>query len=376
MPAPAATMAPPRSPAKVAGNCSPNDPLCGDFDSSSRDRFRRPPPPPPQRRMVPMRRVFDRKASFDAVNALASQNASKLLAAETALASTPDSRDKTVALYALYATSGRLGEAQELTARWSGRDALDPDALTARADLAARQGDRERAVRILGGLADVRPGDKAIQVRLADLHDTANAPAFACQHRLALADLAPSDPKLVAAAVRCARTQGMNALADQLRLDVDSKLRDAIDKLIAAPAATPQATNVRGDIQITAEWTGSSDLDIALIDEQGKRISWLGSPAKAVTVSARDTTSFRTESLGLLGLPKGNFVIEISRASGGDAPSDTIRGDLTLRLAGEIRKIPFTLTGSRLELGTMKVFFTSRLVPADGSSFGGWRGGF
>ena len=82
----------------------------------------------------------------------------------------PDSRDKTVELFALFSTSGRVGEAQELTAKWAGRDALDPDALQARADLAARQGDRDRAVRILGGLADVRPNDRAIQTRLADMH--------------------------------------------------------------------------------------------------------------------------------------------------------------------------------------------------------------
>jgi hypothetical protein len=383
--APAAEPSPPPAsrpvtpPAKVATKpgafCAPGDPLCDALDGPVNQNRWRPPPPPP-RRLVAMRKVFDRKASFDSVNTLASQNAAKLLAAESALASTPDSRDKTVGLYALYATSGRIGEAQELTARWSGRDALDPDALTARADLAARQGDRVRAVRILGGLADVRPGDKAIQTRLADLHDAASEPAFACQHRLALADLAPSETKLVAAAVQCARAQGMNELADQLRLDVDGKLRDALDKQIAAPAATPSATNLRGDIQLTADWTGSGDLDISLIDEQGRRTSWLGSPAKGVTVTARDVTSPRAEALALVNLPKGTYVIEISRASGGDAPNDTARGELTLRLVNETRKIPFTLTGPRLELGTMRVFFTSRLVPADGFGFGGWRGGF
>lgn len=335
-------------------------------------------PPPRRRRMVPMRKVFDRKASFDSVNTLASKNASKLLAAENALASSPDSRDKTVALYALFATSGRIGEAQELTAKWAGRDALDPDALTARADLAARTGDRDRAVRILGGLADVRPNDKAIQTRLANLHDAAIAPAFACEHRIALADLAPSDVKLVAAAVQCARAQGMNELADQLRLDVDSKLRDAVDKASVAAIASSASSNVRGDIQLTAEWTGGEDLDLALIDERGHRISWLGSPSKTVIVSARDTTSARNEALGVLGLPRGNYVIEISRASGsasaGAAPAATVRGELTLKLVGQTRRIPFTLTGGRVELGTMRVFFTSRLVPVEG--FGGWRGGF
>ncbi|HSN98795.1 MAG TPA: hypothetical protein VLS89_10940, partial [Candidatus Nanopelagicales bacterium] len=351
----AATVAGP--PAKKPADVEPADPW------SRRDRWR--PPPPPPRRLVAMRRVFDRKASFDAVNTLASQSASKLLAAESELSITPDSRDKTVSLYALYAVSGRLGEAQELTSRWSGRDALDPDALIARADLAARQGDRERAVRILGGLADVRPGDKAIQARLADLHDAAGTPAFACRHRLSLADLAPGDAKLVSSAVSCARSQGMSELADQIRLDLDPKVRAEVERLSASPAATPSAGALRGDIQLVAEWTGAADLDIALIDEQGRRVSWMGSPLSKVTVSAQDATSTRREAIALLGMPRGNYVVEVSRAAGRDTSGEVIRGELTLKLAGETRKIPFTLTGPRAELGSMKVFFTSRLVPAN-----------
>jgi hypothetical protein len=306
--------------------------------------------------------VFDRKVGFEAQNALQTQNVARLAAAESALASAPDSRDKTVELFALYSTAGRIGEAQELTAKWSGRDALDPDALVARADLAARQGDRERAVRILGGLADVRPNDRAIQVRLADLHDAAGNPALACEHRIALADLAPGDAKLVADGVRCARAQGMLDLASALTLDAGQKVREAVDKLLAGPAPAAQRP-LGGDVQISAEWSGSADLDLAVIDAQGKRTSWLGGIGKGV-VSARDVTSLRNESLAIAGLPQGSYVVEIARASGGDV-GDPIRGEVTLRLGGEVRRIPFNLTGARAEIGTVKVSFTSRLVPAE-----------
>ncbi|MCK6586493.1 MAG: hypothetical protein L6Q76_02805, partial [Polyangiaceae bacterium] len=323
---------------------------------------------PRRRRMVPMKRIFERKGGFETVNTLASQNATKLVVAESAFASTPDSRDKTVELYALYATSGRVGEAQELTAKWSGRDALDPDALTARADLAARQGDRERAIRILGGLADVRPADRATQTRLAELHDAAGNTALACQHRIALASLALSDAKLVADAVRCSRNQGMNDLASQLRLDAGDKAREALDRLLAtAPASSQQ---LRGDVQISADWTGGVDLDIALIDAQGRRISWLGSPVKA-SVTSRDVTSSRSETLALTNLPAGSYIVEISRASGADANAFA-QGTVTLRLVNETRRVPFSLSGDRAEIGTARVFFTSRLVPAD-SFLGGWR---
>jgi hypothetical protein len=341
----------PPPPARPAAKRIARDELGGDVWEERR-----------RRRMIPMRRVFDRHVGFDATNAFVAQNAAKLTVAESAFANAPDSRDRTVELFALYSTVGRVGEAQDLTAKWAGRDALDPDALQARADLAARLGDRERAVRILGGLADLRPNDRAVQTRLADLWDAAGNAALACEHRIALADIAPSEPKLVAAA----SSQGASDLASVIRLDTTERVRDAIDKLLLAPAAT--TPTVHGDVQISAEWSGGMDLDVALIDAQGKRTSWLGSSTRA-TLSARDVTSTRDEALELANLPQGNYVLEISRAAGRDT-GDVARGEVTLRLNGEVRKVPFTLTGARAELGTVRVFFTSHLEPIGG----GWRG--
>jgi hypothetical protein len=361
-----APMPPPPPPAKMPSQKpAPAPSVAGpaDLGGLGNDLWHGPTRAP--RRMIPMHKVFDRKASFDAGNALAVQNASRLAAAEGAAQTTPDSRDRTVDLYTLYATSGRLGEAQELTARWSGRDALDPEALTARSDLAARQGDRDRAIRILGGLADVRPGDRAIQARLADLEDAAGNPGVACEHRIALADMALAEAKPVADAVRCARTRGLADLANLLRLDAGEKVRDAIDKLLLASAPAASAV-LLGDIQIAGEWTGGADLDLALIDAHGHRTSWLGSPFKGVT-AARDATSTRGETLSLSGLPSGSYVLEVSRAGTGADPSANtpVSGEVTLHMPGGMRKIPFALAGPRAELGTLRVFFTSRLVPVD-----------
>jgi ferric-dicitrate binding protein FerR (iron transport regulator) len=360
-PAPASPPPPPSQPQpKGKSGCAPSDLLC-----HMQGAPKKPAPPPlptPPRPLVAMRKVFDRKGAFEAQNTFVAQNASKLLAAESALTAAPDSRDKTADLYALYATSGRIGEAQELTAKWSNKDALDPDALLARSDLAARQGDRDRATRILGGLADVRPGDKAIHTRMAKLHDAAGNAALACRHRLTLADLAPGDAAFVADAVRCARAQQMGDLASQIKLDAGDKVREAVDRLLIAPA--PDASALRGDVQITAEWTGAADLDIALIDEKGKRTSWLGTASKAV-VTARDATSTRSETLSVAELGRGSYVLEIALAAGDEAArAANIRGDVTVRLpGGETRKVPFTLSGPRVEVGTLRIFFTSRLVP-------------
>ena len=317
---------------------------------------------------VPMKKVFDRKTAFDPVNSFTTVNASKLVAAEAASRAEPDSRDRTTELFALYATSGRLGEAQELTARWAGRDALDPEALLARADLAARQGDRARAIRELGGLVDVRPNDRVAQTRLADLHDLANEPALACEHRISLAEIAPSEAKLVADAVRCTRALGMSELASRLELDAGDTLRAAVD---TALATTKPTANLVGDVQVTAEWTGGEDLDISIIDAQGRRTSWMGTPLKNAIVSARDVTSNSRESLAVANLPSGNYVVEVSRAAGGDSGAP-VHGDVTLKLGKETRKVAFNLTSARAEVGTVRVFFTSRLVPADSQGVG-WK---
>jgi hypothetical protein len=217
----------------------------------------------------------------------------------------------------------------------------------------------------------VRPGDKAIQTRLADLYESALNPTRACAHRVALADIATTDAKIVASAVSCARAQGMADLADAIRRDLDDKTRDAVDKQITTAVAVQPATAVRGDVQITADWGSAADIDIALIDAQGKRMSWLGGTNSKVTVSALNATSSRSESLGFLGLGSGSYIIEITRAAGVDS-NDVVRGDVTLRMPGAgTRKIPFTLAGARAEVGTLRVFFESKLVPAD-SGFGGW----
>jgi tetratricopeptide (TPR) repeat protein len=312
------------------------------------------PPRMARRRYVPMRRVWDKKVSFAAASAFA-PNAGRVSTAESALLAAPNSRDKTAELFSLYSTLGRIGDAQDLTAKWAGRDALDPEAILARADLAARQGDRDRAIRILGGLADVRPGDRAIQARLADVQDAAGNPALACEHRITLADLAPSDAKLVAAAMSCARALGQIDLAGALRFDAADKVREALDKL-TTETAKPAA---RGELSVSAEWTGGADVDIGLIDAQGRRTSWLGAAGNAKVVG-RDVRSTHGEALEITGLPQGNYVVEVTRVGGG---SDPVRGDVLVRFGGETTRLPFTLLGARSEVGTVRVYFTSRLVP-------------
>jgi hypothetical protein len=313
----------------------------------------------PGRRMVPMKKVWDRKGSF--LGDLAGWHAreeSKLLATEGSLAARPDSRTLTADLFSLYARHGRVDRAADLAERWASRDALDLDALRARSDVAARSGDRPLALRRLASLADVRTDDAASHQRMADLYERLGDRERACAHRITLAEARADDVKAQTTAVRCARATGASELADRLLADLPQARRDAVFKALETEATDSNA--LRGDVRLEATWDTDADLDLVLIDPKGQRLSWQGGGKAAV--SAQDVTSPRGEKVAWSNLGTGSYVLEVVRTRAGETAA--VRGTVTVRVVGETRSVPFVLSGARAELGKLEVFYSSRLVPA------------
>jgi hypothetical protein len=271
----------------------------------------------------------------------------------------PNRREAVKKLFVLQALAGDIEQASTLAERWSEKEPLDPDALTARADIAARGGDRELAIRVLGSVIDVRPGDIASQKRLARLHRWAGRPAVGCRHTMAIAQLRSGDASLLAEAVSCARQTGESRLASDMLNAAEERVRKAAELQI--PALEKLKDELSGDLRVEASWIGAGhDLDIALIDPDGNRVSWLGAPTKSV-ISATDVTSTSREGLALRNGKAGEYVVEIVRASG----AGPVRGELTLVVAGTRRSIPFSLDGVRQTVGIAKIAIQSRLVPLD-----------
>ncbi len=316
-------------------------------------------PWPRGRGWVPMRRVWDRKGSIASdASAIRSKVSEKIATAEADVAANPDSRTRLEKLLGLYAIAGQIDRASELAERWSARDAMDPGALVARADLAARQGDRARAIRILTGMADVRPADASTQTWLAGLFDTMGDAERSCRFRIALAGARSSDASVLASAIRCARSTGYVSIGDSMMSDIGKDdVRRAVE---AALAKSDPAPSLRGDLRVEATWDTDVDLDIALIGKNGQRYSWLGDPRGKVT--ARDVTSTRAESLAVFAAPAGDYIIEITRADGRN-PGVPVRGRVTVSVAGTTRTLPFSLSDVRTEAGSARVYFESRLVP-------------
>ena len=79
-------------------------------------------------------------------------------------------------------------------------------------------------------------------------------------------------------------------------------------------------------------------------------------------MTARDAVSTRSESMAVFNAPSSDYVIEVVR-SDADEGSMPVRGTLVIRVAGATRTVPFTLSGTRVEVAAAKIYYTSRLVP-------------
>lgn len=313
--------------------------------------------PRPRPRMVPMRRVWERRGEVLVdrfVPKAASGNA--LTDAARELARDDAKRQNLKRAFALSSAAGELAEAARLARRWVEKEPLDPEAITALADVEARRGNRDVAIRMLGSVLDVRPGDTAAHKRLARLERWAGHHDLACRHRIAMAEAKSRDLGLVADAVRCSRELAMQHVAEALLAAAAEGDRSGIEQRAAQRA--PDEAALSGDLRIEASWSGATDLDLALLDTDGHRISWLGAATRAV-ISAKDATSSSREGLAVRGAAPGEYVLELTRGNG----AGSARGELIVTIADTVRRIPFSFDGEHQAVALLRVTMQPRLVP-------------
>jgi hypothetical protein len=321
--------------------------------------------PLPARRMVPMRRIWVRQGEVLPGARVASvAQEERIATAEAELLRAPDRRSSVKQLFDLYVVRGESPEAERLAERWNERDPLDVQAIVARADMAASRGQRALAIRILGSVVDVRPGDVGAQQRLIRLYRWQGLDKTACRFAVALAAFRSKDEASVSDALRCTEALGHSEpefieLRRELVQGLDPRLAQAAERLATTGKKSDQI-----DLQLFAHWQGSRDvdLDLALIDPDGHRISWLGAPSRSV-ISALQVASRREESLGLSGGKPGTYVIEITRAEDERGENVPVSGSLEVSVAGRRKTIEFVLTKESDRLGLVKIKQVAKLVP-------------
>ncbi|MCP4444789.1 MAG: hypothetical protein GY811_05515 [Myxococcales bacterium] len=302
-----------------------------------------------------MRKVWYREASVGRYSGTSQSIHDAIDSAEKSLAANPDSRDRHRNLLQALAYAEDLGRAQEVAESWLERDRLDPEALAYLADIAARDGRRDDSIRLLSGVVDLRPDDKALHLRLAKAYRRLGDLRRACAHRVVLAELDSEKVRLLADAIRCESDNGRKSQADAIKDATPVALRA---RALHDAARPEPSERVRGDFVLNASWTGGSDLDIAIITPTGRRISWQGGHRRVV---AADTTRIGSERLGLRRVRKGNYLIEICRTSPEDAMP--IHGNVDIQVLGRRQRIAFDLNDRAEVVGRVAVRMRSRLEP-------------
>lgn len=314
-----------------------------------------------------MRRVWTRRAELTQSTVEGSERTfgARVERAREALLAMPDSRDRHRELYRWLALSGSLDEAAEVASRWAQRDPLDPEAIVRLADVTALQGERERSVRILSGVLDLRPDDPTFLERMATLHERADDTEAACAYRISAAELRPQDVAITARALRCLRRLGRADAAARLLAAVpDASVRSRAEAE-ATVGLTGTPAEVRGELTVTATWEGGEDLDLAVIDPRGQRLSWQGGRAG---ITAHQATDPAGEALGIARLSVGEHVVEVLRSRPASTP---LRVRLRVRALGQERAFAVTLTGSHAHVARVNILREAQLVPVDGPVPGG-----
>ena len=316
------------------------------------------------RGMIAMRRIWHKIPSVGAFGGVSSGTRDRIAKLEDELAASPDSREKHRALVQLLAQAGEVDKAIGITKRWIERDRLDAQALGYLADLVGRTGDRDAALRLTAGMIDLDADNASLHQRMIGAYDRGGRMAQACAHRVALTAVRAVKAKELGAdagaAVRCLRALGRDADATLvLRGLPGDELRLAAEK---AATVAPVDPAIRGDLVVTATWTGGEDLDLSIVTPQGSRVSWLGGRAD---LRGADALATGGEKLALRSLKKGNYVIEIGRTQRGPL-AGPVRGTIEIAALGERRTLPFEITGDRMMVGKVGVTLQAELVPVDG----------
>jgi ferric-dicitrate binding protein FerR (iron transport regulator)/Mg-chelatase subunit ChlD len=304
-----------------------------------------------------MRRVWHRSGSI--AETQFSSVPDRVLAtaerAQAALEKEPNSRERHRQLVQALSYAGDLERAEKVARAWLSRDPLDPQALISIADLAARGGDRERALRLLSGVVDLQPDQAALHERLATAYERVGYGERACAHRVALAELSSSDGAAVGAAVRCLREFDHRAVADWLLSAANASARTQAEEIAAHPAGFEVP---HGELLLDAHWEGDADVDIGVIAPDGTRISWMGGRRG---VSASDVNRGVSERMALRRISAGGYWIEVSRATRGD--NTPVRGTVEVTVLGKKKQLRFQLDRQRAIVGQVQVTRYSQLVP-------------
>jgi hypothetical protein len=246
---------------------------------------------------------------------------------------------------------------------------VDPDhapALLSLADMLAAEGD-PMALRAYESAVEVRPFDKSQHESLARAFDTKGDHTRACSHRRAVVSIDPTRAEHHAELARCLQRAGRvrdarDIVSDgRARAKGSTKALNAVEAQLASGVAAPAVTLPRGgQLRATLTWAGEDDLDIVVVDANGRRLSSMRPESKLDVLESRGR-----EELVMSRVGKSVF-LEITRAG---VPIDdprrrsTTTATLEIKAGSSTKRVPVEITGGSVRVAQV-AWKTTR---------GGWR---
>jgi ferric-dicitrate binding protein FerR (iron transport regulator) len=256
---------------------------------------------------------------------------------------------------ALVRAAIRIGhpEALAFARAWADSDPDHAGALTSLADVLASLGD-PIANRAYASALEVTPFSKSMHEALARSFASKGDIKRACSHRRAIVSIDPSDADHHAALAKCLHQSGRAAEARTALVDARGRATTNLASLAKAesslglPAPLPAA--LRGQLRATLTWSGEDDLDIAIVDANGARLS----AAHPKSLAIRESAGFEEVALGRV---KKSVFVEVTRNGAIDGERTTpIRATLEVRAGGSTKTFPVVLERGTTRLA--KVFWT------------------
>jgi mannose-6-phosphate isomerase-like protein (cupin superfamily) len=232
---------------------------------------------------------------------------------------------------------------------WAEVDPDHPGALLALADVLASQGD-PLSLRAYASATEVSPFSSKQHDTLARAFASKGDLRRACSHRRALVSIDPSKSDHHAMLAACLHHAGRITEAQAVLRDGERRATDNGRALRRAAEAIEKSAVVEVELHRSAElratltWTGEDDLDVALVDGRGRRLSAM----RPQDIRVREDAG--REELTLRRV-RGTVFIEVSRA--GSDPSrrlDPIRAELELKTPHGRRVVPVVIEGGSVRL--------------------------
>jgi hypothetical protein len=255
----------------------------------------------------------------------------------------------------------RAGHAQslEFARAWAEVDPDHPAALMSLADAMAADGD-PMALRAYESVLEVQPFGQRHHSELARAYESKGDLRRACSHRQAVVSIDPQDGDNHAELARCLAREGrareaLDVVDDgNRRASKNTRGLLGVSAELASRTVAPASFDLHGraELQLDLTWAGEGDLDLAVVDVKGRRLSGLRPEGKA-----RVREGAGREELTLKKVSKSVF-IEVTRPAssrGVEGERGAVRGQLTVKTPDGTKRIPISVSEGTVRVA--KVFW-------------------